>query len=136
MPHDPDEAAVEAVAQAIYACEGGDLKYTPPTVRQQMIAAARAAIRAYLAHREAAGFVERPTQAWLSSYDADGDVLYLRSADAPPVERRIEADHGVIVGLGKEGRVVGITVLDAEHGLAASQDPEAGNAEPAREGRE
>lgn len=52
------------------------------------------------------------------TYDAEADALYVRLSDARPHEGA-DAAPGVTLHYDKEGKIVGIEVLDASNVLAA-----------------
>ena len=54
------------------------------------------------------------------SYDAEGDVLYISFGEPQPADDSDLTDEGVIVRL-REGRIVGLTVLNATKKILASQ---------------
>lgn len=54
------------------------------------------------------------------SYDAEGDVLYISFGEPQPADDSDLTDEGVIVRL-REGRIVGLTVLNAAKKILASQ---------------
>ena len=54
------------------------------------------------------------------SYDAQGDVLYISFGEPQPADDSDLTDEGVIVRL-REGRIVGLTVLNATKKILASQ---------------
>ncbi len=54
------------------------------------------------------------------SYDAEGDVLYISFAEPLAADDSDLTDEGVIVRL-REGRIVGLTVLNAAKKILASQ---------------
>jgi hypothetical protein len=101
---DIDPSAIEAVARALHAQREQAMaawgSKVPPFAHGQHIweAQARAAIRAYLAHREAAGFVEVPRNV---IEDARRALLYVtaesaKPALAPEAERRFFASHAAL----------------------------------------
>lgn len=47
------------------------------------------------------------------SYDVEGDVLYISFGDPKPADDSDITDEGVVVRL-REGRIVGLTVLNAK----------------------
>ncbi|MBI4430677.1 MAG: DUF2283 domain-containing protein [Candidatus Omnitrophica bacterium] len=47
------------------------------------------------------------------SYDPEGDVLYISFGDPQPADDSDITDEGVVVRL-REGRIVGLTVLNAK----------------------
>ena len=47
------------------------------------------------------------------SYDAEGDVLYISFGEPKPADDSDITDEGVVVRL-REGRIVGLTVLNAK----------------------
>jgi uncharacterized protein YuzE len=54
------------------------------------------------------------------SYDAEGDVLYISFGEPQPADDSDLTDEGVIVRL-REGRIVGLTVLNATKKILSSQ---------------
>lgn len=48
------------------------------------------------------------------SYDAEGDVLYLRSGDPRPAADTFGTPEGHAVRLDENGKVIGITVVNAK----------------------
>ncbi len=54
------------------------------------------------------------------SYDAEGDILYISFGEPQPADDSDLTDEGVIVRL-REGRIVGLTVLNATKKILASQ---------------
>lgn len=46
------------------------------------------------------------------SYDSEGDVLYISFGDPQPADDSDITDEGIVVRL-REGRIVGLTVLNA-----------------------
>jgi len=46
------------------------------------------------------------------SYDAEGDVLYIRFGDPQPADDSDITDEGVVIRL-RDGRIVGLTILNA-----------------------
>lgn len=54
------------------------------------------------------------------SYDAEGDVLYISFGEPQPADDTDLTDEGVIVRL-REGRIVGLTILNAAKKVLASQ---------------
>lgn len=54
------------------------------------------------------------------SYDAEGDVLYISFGEPKAADDSDLTDEGVIVRL-REGRIVGLTVLNAAKKILASQ---------------
>ena len=55
------------------------------------------------------------------SYDAAGDVLYISFGEPKPADDSYLTDEGVIVRL-REGRIVGLTVLNATKKILSSQN--------------
>ena len=55
------------------------------------------------------------------SYDSDGDVLYISFGEPGPADDSDVTDEGVIVRL-REGRIVGLTILNAAKKVLTSQD--------------
>lgn len=54
------------------------------------------------------------------SYDSDGDVLYISFGEPQPADDSDLTDEGVVVRL-REGRIVGLTILNATKKVLAAQ---------------
>ena len=55
------------------------------------------------------------------SYDQEGDVLYISFGDPLPADDSDLTDEGIIVRL-REGRIVGLTILNATKKILTSQN--------------
>lgn len=53
------------------------------------------------------------------SYDAEGDVFYISFGEPQPADDSDLTDEGVVVRL-REGRIVGLTILNATKKVLAS----------------
>lgn len=56
-----------------------------------------------------------------TTYDREADALYIRFADAPVVESQ-EVRPGVVIDLDKDGRMVGLEILDASEHVSAGAE--------------
>lgn len=54
------------------------------------------------------------------SYDAEGDVLYISFGEPQPADDSDITDEGVVIRL-REGRIVGLTILNATKKVLASR---------------
>ena len=54
------------------------------------------------------------------SYDQEGDALYISFGEPQPADDSDLTDEGVVVRL-REGRIVGLTILNATKKVLASQ---------------
>ena len=54
------------------------------------------------------------------SYDAEGDVLYISFGEPRPADDSDVTDEGIIVRL-REGRIVGLTILNATKKVLGQQ---------------
>lgn len=54
------------------------------------------------------------------SYDADGDVLYISFGDPQPSDDSDLTDEGIVIRL-RDGRIVGLTILNAAKKVLASK---------------
>ena len=54
------------------------------------------------------------------SYDAEGDVLYISFGEPQPADDSDLTDEGVVVRL-RDGRIVGLTILNATRKVLAPQ---------------
>jgi uncharacterized protein YuzE len=56
-----------------------------------------------------------------TTYDRDADALYIRFADQPVAESE-EVRPGVVIDFDRDGRMVGVEILDASQHVSVGAD--------------